>query len=51
MISISFINFNLDIGSETDMKREHKCLTFADIHNQTSSQHSQSKSGSFLSAS
>ena len=33
MISISFINFNLDIGSETDMKREHKCLTFADINN------------------
>ncbi|WP_300755579.1 Rpn family recombination-promoting nuclease/putative transposase [uncultured Brachyspira sp.] len=33
MISISFINFNLDIGSETDIRREHKCLTFSDIHN------------------
>ncbi|OEJ15677.1 ATPase [Brachyspira hampsonii] len=33
MISISFINFNLDIGSETDIKKEHKCLTFADINN------------------
>ena len=33
MISISFINFNLDIGSETDIKREHKCFTFADINN------------------
>ena len=26
MISISFINFNLDIGSEADIKKEHKCL-------------------------
>ena len=26
MISISFINFNLDIGRETDMKKEHKCF-------------------------
>ena len=26
MISISFINFNLDIGSETDIKKEHKCF-------------------------
>ena len=33
IISISFINFNLDIGSDTDIKIEHKCLTFADIHN------------------
>ena len=33
IISISFINFNLDIGSDTDIRREHKCLTFADIHN------------------
>ncbi|OEJ20666.1 ATPase, partial [Brachyspira hampsonii] len=33
MISISFINFNLDIGSDTDIKREHKCLIFADINN------------------
>ena len=33
MISISFINFNLDMGSKTDIKKEHKCLTFADINN------------------
>ncbi|MEI0517824.1 Rpn family recombination-promoting nuclease/putative transposase [Brachyspira murdochii] len=33
MISISFINFNLDIGSETDIRREHKCLTFSDVNN------------------
>ena len=33
MISISFINFNLDIGSEADIKKEHKCLTFTDINN------------------
>ncbi|WP_241392478.1 Rpn family recombination-promoting nuclease/putative transposase, partial [Brachyspira hyodysenteriae] len=35
MISISFINFNLDIGSETDIRKEHKCFTFADIYNPT----------------
>ena len=33
MISISFINFNLDMGSKADIKKEHKCLTFADINN------------------
>ena len=26
MISISFLNFNLNIGSETDIKKEHKCF-------------------------
>ncbi|WP_300753966.1 Rpn family recombination-promoting nuclease/putative transposase [uncultured Brachyspira sp.] len=33
MISISFINFNLNIGNETDIKREHKCFIFADVNN------------------
>ena len=33
MISISFINFNLNIGSETDIKKEHKCFTPTDINN------------------
>ena len=35
MISISFINFNLNIGSETDIKKEHKCLQLSDINNPT----------------
>ncbi|ASJ20309.1 ATPase [Brachyspira hampsonii] len=33
MISISFINFNLNIGTEYDIKKEHKCFTFAEINN------------------
>ena len=33
MISISFINFNLDIGSDTDIKREHKCFMYLYIKN------------------
>ena len=33
MISISFINFNLNMGSETDIKKEHKCFTPTDINN------------------
>ena len=33
MISISFINFNLTIGNETDIKKEHKCFTLADVYN------------------
>ena len=33
MISISFINFNLNIGTENDIKKEHKCFTFAEINN------------------
>ena len=33
MISISFLNFNLNIGSETDIKKEHKCLKLSDINN------------------
>ena len=33
MISISFINFNLDIGSETDIRREHKCFMYLYIKN------------------
>ncbi|WP_300753003.1 Rpn family recombination-promoting nuclease/putative transposase [uncultured Brachyspira sp.] len=35
MISISFINFNLNIGTENDIKKEHKCFTFAEINNPT----------------
>ncbi|MDA0081774.1 Rpn family recombination-promoting nuclease/putative transposase [Brachyspira hyodysenteriae] len=33
MISISFLNFNLNIGSETDIKKEHKCFQLSDINN------------------
>ncbi|KLI20312.1 Rpn family recombination-promoting nuclease/putative transposase [Brachyspira hyodysenteriae] len=33
MISISFLNFNLKIGSESDIKREHKCFQLSDINN------------------
>ena len=33
MISISFINFNLNMGTENDIKKEHKCFILSDINN------------------